>query len=223
MIQMFLSPGHVESGHALYPHQGLVQGILVSVAILSIPIMLCVKPCWRNHTHKREARWQAQGQESVDCAPEGERRTHTPIVTSLQPDKPAVLIELVQPSAIHYHFHPHREEDSKEDSAAETPETIRNGVASPSCSLTPLLLHPDLEEGNLQPEPRPQVEAPTQTLPSVTTADVLAPSSDNLPSPMSVSAALPTASALPLPLPFDFRDELIHQVRFVQTRGATCR
>jgi len=44
MIAMFLSPGSVSSDKQLYPGQGVVQGILVLLAFLSIPAMLLVKP-----------------------------------------------------------------------------------------------------------------------------------------------------------------------------------
>jgi vacuolar-type H+-ATPase subunit I/STV1 len=53
MIAMFLSPGSVNGDEQLYQHQGLVQGILVIAAVTSVPIMLCVKPCWIRHKHKR--------------------------------------------------------------------------------------------------------------------------------------------------------------------------
>lgn len=51
MIQMFLSPGHVSN--QLYPHQATVQVVLLLLAFISVPIMMCAKPCWRNRVHKR--------------------------------------------------------------------------------------------------------------------------------------------------------------------------
>lgn len=46
LIQMFLLPGSVDRPHTLYPHQGVVQSALIAAAAVSVPVMLCVKPCW---------------------------------------------------------------------------------------------------------------------------------------------------------------------------------
>eukprot|EP00472_Partenskyella_glossopodia_P004257 CAMPEP_0197534058 /NCGR_PEP_ID=MMETSP1318-20131121/45803_1 /TAXON_ID=552666 /ORGANISM="Partenskyella glossopodia, Strain RCC365" /LENGTH=861 /DNA_ID=CAMNT_0043091175 /DNA_START=128 /DNA_END=2713 /DNA_ORIENTATION=+ len=44
MIKMFLSPGHVDPSMELYPHQATVQLYLISIALLSVPVMLLAKP-----------------------------------------------------------------------------------------------------------------------------------------------------------------------------------
>jgi len=51
MIAMFLSPGSVNADKQLYAGQGVVQGILVLLAFLSIPSMLLVKPLIIRHRH----------------------------------------------------------------------------------------------------------------------------------------------------------------------------
>ena len=53
MIHMVLSPGRVSEEERFYAHQELVQLVLIAVALLSIPVMLCARPCWRRHKHKR--------------------------------------------------------------------------------------------------------------------------------------------------------------------------
>ncbi len=45
MINIFLSPGSVPKEQLLYENQGLVQAILLLVAVFSIPAMLLGKPC----------------------------------------------------------------------------------------------------------------------------------------------------------------------------------
>lgn len=52
MIQMFLNPGQVEPENQLYAHQATVQMILIAIAGVSVPVMLCVKPCWMNYRRK---------------------------------------------------------------------------------------------------------------------------------------------------------------------------
>eukprot|EP00803_Ostreobium_quekettii_P005308 evm.model.scf_1350.7 EVM.evm.TU.scf_1350.7 scf_1350:36664-41913(-) len=44
MINMFLSPGHVDDAGRLYDGQGAIQGILIFVAFISVPWMLLPKP-----------------------------------------------------------------------------------------------------------------------------------------------------------------------------------
>jgi V-type H+-transporting ATPase subunit a len=44
MIAMFLSPGHVEADKQLYSGQALVQGVLLLLALGSVPVMLLVQP-----------------------------------------------------------------------------------------------------------------------------------------------------------------------------------
>jgi len=49
MIYMFLQPGNVDEDHTLYSGQAAIQVILVLLAVLSIPVMLFGKPCYRKH------------------------------------------------------------------------------------------------------------------------------------------------------------------------------
>jgi V-type H+-transporting ATPase subunit a len=55
---MFLSPGTIEEGSQLYRGQGFVQTVLLLIAAVCVPWMLCVKPFleW-----KEMKRTQAQG------------------------------------------------------------------------------------------------------------------------------------------------------------------
>jgi vacuolar-type H+-ATPase subunit I/STV1 len=46
MIGMFLSPGSVAADKAMYSGQATVQGALLLIALLSVPIMLFVRPCY---------------------------------------------------------------------------------------------------------------------------------------------------------------------------------
>ena len=58
LIGMFLSPGTIEEGSQLYRGQGFVQTVLLLIAAVCVPWMLCVKPFleW-----KEMKRTQAQG------------------------------------------------------------------------------------------------------------------------------------------------------------------
>jgi len=49
LIYMFLQPGSVEKQNELYPHQGLVQLILLGIAVICIPWMLLFKPLILRH------------------------------------------------------------------------------------------------------------------------------------------------------------------------------
>lgn len=55
MIQMFLSPANFQYPQfGLFPHQGIVQPVLLIVAIASVPIMLFAKPFFLNRDHKKK-------------------------------------------------------------------------------------------------------------------------------------------------------------------------
>lgn len=62
LIYMFLSPGSVEKSKELYPFQGLIQTLLLLVAFICVPWMLCVKPYveWKEHKERG-----GQGYQSV--------------------------------------------------------------------------------------------------------------------------------------------------------------
>lgn len=53
LIYMFLSPGSVEEGEQLYTGQGFVQVVLLLVAVVCIPWMLCAKPYLEYLEHKK--------------------------------------------------------------------------------------------------------------------------------------------------------------------------
>jgi len=55
MIQMFLSPGKLDTQYMLYPHQHTVQIILLLLSVLSVPVMLLVKPLLLKRDHQRKA------------------------------------------------------------------------------------------------------------------------------------------------------------------------
>jgi V-type H+-transporting ATPase subunit a len=57
LINMFLSPGAVPESERLYPHQEIVQLILLAMALLAVPWMLLVKPLWLRHKHKKQTEY----------------------------------------------------------------------------------------------------------------------------------------------------------------------
>lgn len=73
---MFLSPGTVSPDQQLYPGQGPIQVILLLLAFVCVPWMLCVKPYleWKEHQHKVKQGYQTVGNGSngVVDSPEDE-------------------------------------------------------------------------------------------------------------------------------------------------------
>jgi V-type H+-transporting ATPase subunit a len=51
LIYMFLQPGTIVDGTKLYSGQGFIQSLLVLIAMVCVPWMLCVKPyvLWKEH------------------------------------------------------------------------------------------------------------------------------------------------------------------------------
>lgn len=54
MVNMFLSPGSVEEDELLYDGQAEIQTVLLLLAVLCIPFMLCGPPCLRHHLAKKK-------------------------------------------------------------------------------------------------------------------------------------------------------------------------
>ena len=55
MIKMFLSPGNVPPDQQLYPGQALVQFVFIVAAVISVPVMLFVKPLIVSRRHAAAA------------------------------------------------------------------------------------------------------------------------------------------------------------------------
>ena len=68
LIAMFLSPGTIEEGTQLYRGQGFVQTVLLLIAAVCVPWMLCVKPylLW-----KETKRVRAQGYTEIGLGDDG--------------------------------------------------------------------------------------------------------------------------------------------------------
>jgi V-type H+-transporting ATPase subunit a len=68
LIAMFLSPGTIEEGTQLYRGQGFVQTVLILIAAVCVPWMLCVKPylLW-----KEAGRVRAQGYAELGITDDG--------------------------------------------------------------------------------------------------------------------------------------------------------
>lgn len=66
LIYMFLSPGSVSEKQQLFPGQGFIQVVLLLVALVCVPWMLCLKPyvLWREHQ-----KIKGQGYQGVGDAP----------------------------------------------------------------------------------------------------------------------------------------------------------
>jgi V-type H+-transporting ATPase subunit a len=81
LINMFLSPGTIKEGTVLYPGQGFVQTVLLLIAMVCVPWMLCVKPYlqWKEMKKIQQQGYVGLGhgdeqatRESTDEALEGE-------------------------------------------------------------------------------------------------------------------------------------------------------
>jgi len=53
LIYMFLSPGNVDKNEELYPNQGLIQVILLIIALISIPVLLLGRPIVQKIKNKK--------------------------------------------------------------------------------------------------------------------------------------------------------------------------
>ena len=73
LIAMFLSPGTIEEGTQLYRGQGFVQTVLLLIAGVCVPWMLCVKPylLW-----KETKRVRAEGYTELGAADDGYGARH---------------------------------------------------------------------------------------------------------------------------------------------------
>ena len=74
LIYMFLSPGSVDEGTQLYAGQGFVQLVLLLIALVCVPWMLCLKPyvLWKEHQ-----RVVGQGYRGLTGQENGNRRLST--------------------------------------------------------------------------------------------------------------------------------------------------
>jgi V-type H+-transporting ATPase subunit a len=81
LIGMFLSPGTITSDTRLYPGQGFVQVVLLLLAAVCIPWMLCVKPYieW-----KELKKTQEQGYVGLSHAEDGNGYNAAPRDTDLE-------------------------------------------------------------------------------------------------------------------------------------------
>jgi V-type H+-transporting ATPase subunit a len=79
LIYMFLSPGEVNNGEYLYPHQGGVQMFLVLIAVIQVPILLLLKPFYLRweHNQARAKGYRGIGETSRVSALDGDDDDHT--------------------------------------------------------------------------------------------------------------------------------------------------
>ncbi|KAF8321793.1 V0/A0 complex, 116-kDa subunit of ATPase [Clavulina sp. PMI_390] len=70
LIAMFLSPGTINEAEQLYPGQGTVQSVLVLVALVCIPWMLCAKPYFLYQEKKKR---EAEGYRSLGAVSSSDR------------------------------------------------------------------------------------------------------------------------------------------------------
>lgn len=71
LIYMFLSPGSVEASEQLYAGQGFVQVVLLLLAVVCIPWMLCTKPYLEYREHQKIV---AQGYGAINGSGQGHAR-----------------------------------------------------------------------------------------------------------------------------------------------------
>jgi V-type H+-transporting ATPase subunit a len=74
LIGMFLSPGTIEEGSRLYRGQGFVQTVLLLIAAVCVPWMLCVKPylLWKEMKGVQSAGYRGLAGNDDDYSPREE-------------------------------------------------------------------------------------------------------------------------------------------------------
>jgi V-type H+-transporting ATPase subunit a len=111
LINMFLSPGKIEEGQQLYAGQSFVQVILVLLAMICVPWMLCTKPYfqWKEMRKIHNQGYVGLGQdsgprESTDAVLEGEEEGNgRAIAEDMNGEHVRPFFTVDRPQLTHYH------------------------------------------------------------------------------------------------------------------------